>query len=169
MNCSIMPLIVLFHNMFLLEKHSSHVAFPPSFSALMADWSSSMISCTSGSSSGTLFSSDTTAWASASLPVPKRCRLSRPFSVKGAKKSELWWTTYGDSGKKRIPENRIIPQRIWRPIGMRQEADPLILCVPSSITSLMKILGGKNVSEHRCQTNRPKSPTLQICSPGKGQ
>lgn len=33
MNWSIMPFIVLFQSEFLDEKHSAHVALPPSFSA----------------------------------------------------------------------------------------------------------------------------------------
>jgi hypothetical protein len=85
MNCNIIPLTVRFHRLFLVEKHSNQVAFPPSFSVLIANSSSSTISSTRPSSKGTPFRLATTRRASSRLPVPSRCRLtienSAPFDI----------------------------------------------------------------------------------------
>ncbi len=106
MNCNIIPLIVRFQSMFRPEKHSNHVAFPPSFSALMPTSSSSIRSKTRGSSIGTEFKSAMTRVASSCRPVPRRC--------------------LGLSGRKKIPDNRINPHSSCKPTGMRHEAELLI-------------------------------------------
>jgi hypothetical protein len=70
MNCSIMPLNVRFHSLSRVEKHSAHVACPPSFSARIRYTSSSYCSVTAASSIGAELSSAITRRASSVRPVP---------------------------------------------------------------------------------------------------
>jgi hypothetical protein len=136
MNWSIIPMSVRFQSMFRLEKHSAHVAAPPSFSARIATTSSSSCSATTGSSTGAPFTSAITRRASSVRPLPSRCR--------------------GLSGRKKMPESRMRPHSICSPTGIRQDAEPLIVCVPRSMMYERKILRRASAPNTHACIQRPQ-------------
>lgn len=63
-------------------------------------------------------------------PSPKEVATAR-----GLASAVMGWqrATYGDSGRKKIPERRIRPQSIWSPTGILHDAEPSMWWVPRSI------------------------------------